>query len=134
VRDGIISFVVGAVFAVGLALAGMTQPSVVIGFLDVTDWNPSLVFVMGGAVVVYGIAYRLITSRKRPVLAAELPELGRLRIDKRLIAGSALFGIGWGLAGVCPGPALASLGAPAIGPIVFVAAMLFGTALVRRLS
>jgi uncharacterized membrane protein YedE/YeeE len=134
VRDGIICFVVGVVFAVGLAIAGMTQPAVVIGFLDVSAWNPSLLFVMGAAVLVYGIAFRAITARGKPVLAAAFPTFDRRGIDLRLIAGSALFGIGWGLAGVCPGPAFASLGALAVGPVVFVAAMLAGTALVRRLS
>ena len=133
-KDGLVAFVVGVVFAVGLALAGMTQPAVIIGFLDVSAWNPALLFVMAGAVAVYGVASRLILARSRPVLGARFPAFDKQEIDRRLVLGSVLFGVGWGLSGVCPGPAFASLGAVTVRPVVFVVAMLVGIALVKRLS
>lgn len=126
----IIAFATGLLFALGLVISGMTQPSKVVGFLDFFgNWDPSLAFVMGGAVVVNTILYRFIKKRSQPLLAPTFHMPSRNDIDWRLIAGSALFGVGWGLAGYCPGPgitAIASLQAPAL---VFVAAMAAGMVL-----
>ena len=116
----------GALFSLGLAMSGMTDPAKVIGFLDVTgEWDPTLLFVMAGAVMVFGIAWRVSRRLRAPVLAPGFPELPE-RIDRRLLLGALLFGAGWGLAGYCPGPALASLGAGAAGSAPFVLAMIAG--------
>jgi uncharacterized membrane protein YedE/YeeE len=120
----------GFLFAIGLALSGMTQPGKVIGFLDFFGkWDPSLAFVMGGAVGVYFWAYRVIAGRGRALSGSALPEVPRSRIDVRLIGGALLFGIGWGLSGFCPGPALVSVGAAAPAALWFVPAMAAGVVL-----
>ena len=123
-----VAFVCGLLFAVGLAVAGMTQPSKILGFLDLFGgrWDPSLAFVMVGAIGVY-VAARALAPR-RPLFAAEYPELRRRGIDRRLGAGSLLFGIGWGLIGFCPGPAIVALGALVPGSLVFGASLLIGMA------
>ncbi len=124
-KNPVVAFAVGLVFALGLGLAGMTQPARVIGFLDLFGrWDPTLLFVMLGAIPVYFVCYRL--RRPSPLFASsyDLPAPGR--IDGRLIAGAALFGIGWGLAGFCPGPALVSLVTLLPAVLLFVGAMLIG--------
>jgi uncharacterized membrane protein YedE/YeeE len=121
------AFLAGLVFGIGLILSGMTDPGKVIGFLDITgNWDPSLVLVMGGAVLVGFFAFSFAGRRGRSFLggALELPQ--RRDIDTRLVAGSIVFGIGWGLAGFCPGPALVSLGSGQDKAAVFVVAMLLG--------
>jgi len=124
------AFASGALFAAGLVLGGMTQPAKIVGFLDVAGrWDPSLALVMGGAVATYAVAFRLTRRRARPLLADGFVLPTRRDIDARLIAGAALFGVGWGLAGYCPGPALASLAAGAEQAVCFVAAMLIGMAI-----
>jgi uncharacterized membrane protein YedE/YeeE len=120
------AFGAGLLFGIGLIVGGMTRPAKVIGFLDVTgDWDPSLAFVMGGALAVHLALYRLIRRRPSPLLDARFHVPTRRDVDVRLVAGAALFGAGWGLAGFCPGPALVSA---ASGPeaALFVAAMLVG--------
>jgi len=120
----------GLLFGAGLTISGMTDPQRVRGFLDLFGrWDPTLAFVMGGAVIVMAIAWRMLRRMGHPVFAERFVLPGRSDLDARLILGSALFGIGWGLAGLCPGPAIATLAlAPlAVGP--FVAAMLAGMAL-----
>lgn len=127
-RQGAFAFLSGAIFAAGLILGGMTQPGKVQGFLDVAGagaWDPTLIFVMGGALVVYGVLYRLIMRRPAPLLEAKFHVPTRRDLDGRLIGGAALFGVGWGLAGYCPGPALASLGG-GLMPLTFVGAMIAG--------
>jgi hypothetical protein len=122
------AFVSGLTFALGLGLAGMTQPAKVIGFLDVAGrWDPSLALVMGGAVLVTLVTFALVLRRRAPVLAPafDLPRLSR--IDRPLVVGAVVFGVGWGLSGVCPGPALVSLATLTPASLVFVAAMLGGT-------
>jgi uncharacterized protein len=120
----------GLLFGLGLALSGMLDPARVRGFLDVAGaWDPSLVFVLGGAVTVSGLGYRLSRRRARPVLATRFDWPANRRIDAPLVAGAALFGIGWGLSGFCPGPAVAALSTGASPVLVFVAAMLAGMAL-----
>lgn len=117
----------GLLFGAGLALSGMTDPSVVLGFLDLFgDFNPALAFVLGGAVGTTLLAFRFVLRRPAPLLAARFELPSRRDIDARLLGGAALFGIGWGLAGYCPGPALVSAGALIDTALVFVPAMLAG--------
>ncbi len=129
-----IAAVAGVLFALGLLLAGMTQPTKVIGFLDITgDWDPSLAFVMMGAIGVHLIAYWLIRGRAAPLFDAKFHLPTRRDLDRRLIAGAAIFGVGWGLAGYCPGPAVVSVAAG--GPtLAFFAAMLVGIVAQRVLD
>ncbi|MFT4705784.1 MAG: putative membrane protein YedE/YeeE [Bradymonadia bacterium] len=120
----------GVIFGSGLVVSGMTQPEKVIGFLDFFgDWDPSLAFVMGGALLVYGVGSRMVQSRARPLVEPTWHLPTRKDIDGRLLAGAALFGIGWGLGGFCPGPAFTSIFAGlsgVFGILVFIAAMLAG--------
>ncbi len=120
-------FAVGVLFAVGLGISGMTQPIKVIGFLDVAGaWDPALAFVMGGAVMVTFFGYRVVLRRPLPVLARGFDIPKRSDIDLPLVAGAALFGLGWGLAGFCPGPALVALASGSMDVVVFVVAMFAG--------
>ena len=99
----------GALFGAGLLLSGMTRPDRVIGFLDVTrDWDPSLAFVMGGATLVYGVAFRSIRRRREPWFDGGFSLPTRHHIDRALLVGAAIFGVGWGLGGLCPGPGVVS--------------------------
>lgn len=125
------AFLSGLVFAGGLVLGGMTQPSKVVGFLDVTggNWDPSLAFVMGGALLTYGVALRLITRRPQPLLGGRFQIPTRRDVTPRLLVGAGLFGVGWGLGGFCPGPAFTSLASGAGEALIFVAAMVGGMAL-----
>lgn len=117
----------GLVFGFGLVLSGMTNPRKVVGFLDVFgNWDPSLGLVMAGALAVTLIAFPLVTRRNKPVFDAVLHLPTRTDVDLPLIAGSILFGIGWGIAGYCPGPAIASLGGPIADAAIFVTAMVAG--------
>lgn len=120
----------GGLFALGLAVAGMTQPDKVIGFLDVFGaWDPDLAFVMAGAIAVNAPTYFLIRRRSAPFLLPKWSLPSRRDVDKRLVAGGALFGVGWGLGGYCPGPALTSLPSASGAVITFTLAMLAGMAL-----
>ena len=117
----------GLLFGAGLALAGMTDPAVVLGFLDFAGrWNPALLFVMAGAVCVTFIGYRLALAQPRPLLAPAFALPATAPLDTPLVAGAALFGLGWGLAGYCPGPALASLISGNADVLLFVVAMVLG--------
>lgn len=123
----LISFLAGMIFSVGLVISGMTNPKVVIGFLDIFgEWDYSLAFVMIGAVVVNLILFSFILKRKKPIYENDFTLPNTKIIDKDLIIGSALFGIGWGLVGICPGPAIVNLVTFSIPAIVFFAAMVFG--------
>jgi len=131
---GALAFGCGVLFAVGLALAGMTNPAKVIGFLDVAGrWDPSLAFVMGPALGVYALAWRFRRRSAAPFLGVAYPEPASGGIDSRLLGGAAIFGVGWGIAGYCPGPAIASVTVTAAAP-VFVVAMLAGMAAVGRVD
>jgi uncharacterized membrane protein YedE/YeeE len=124
--------VAGALFGAGLMVSGMTQPARVIGFLDpLGGWDPALAFVMAGAVVVYALAFRTIRRRNDPWFDTRFHVPSRRDIDRQLVVGAALFGIGWGLAGLCPGPALVSAGSASAGGLLFVIAMLMGVYLHR---
>ncbi|MGE0631949.1 MAG: DUF6691 family protein [Pseudobdellovibrionaceae bacterium] len=131
-RQNVVSFIVGLLFAVGLTVSGMTQPQKVISFLNPWDWDASLLFVMLGAVGVHLISYPLIKRRSSPLLDTKWHVPTRKDVTTRLILGSALFGIGWGLAGFCPGPALTSLAARDIRSVFFVGAMIFGMLLFKK--
>jgi len=129
----VVAFAAGLLFALGLGIGGMTQPAKVIGFLDVAgDWDPSLAFVMGGALLVYAIVARLALSRPAPFLEAKFFVPTRRDIDRPLVVGATLFGAGWGLAGYCPGPALVSLASGRAPVLVFVVAMLLGMWIEQR--
>jgi uncharacterized membrane protein YedE/YeeE len=122
-------FVSGIVFALGLGISGMTHPAKIIAFLDFSGaWDPSLALVMAGAVGTYALLYPRIRRRPLPLFGASFAVPTRTDVDARLIGGAALFGVGWGLGGFCPGPAIVALvsGVPAV--FVFVASMLFGMA------
>lgn len=117
----------GLVFGLGLAVSGMTEPAKVIGFLDVTgNWDPSLAFVMVGAILVHWVLYRFIMRWPSPMLGGTFRVPDRRDIDRRLVLGSAIFGFGWGVAGYCPGPGIVSLGSGGAAALTFVAAMLAG--------
>lgn len=122
----------GMLFGAGLTLSGMTDPKRVRGFLDFFgNWDPTLAFVMGGAVIVMALAWRLRSRMAAPVFGEKFSMPDRTDIDPRLMIGSALFGIGWGIAGLCPGPAVASLALAPMHVLPFVAAMLVGMSVHR---
>lgn len=117
----------GVLFGVGLVVAGMTRPSKVVAFLDVFgDWDPSLAFVMGGAIVVHFLAYRLVPRMPRPLFAGAWTLPSRRDVDARLLVGAAMFGAGWGISGYCPGPALTSVVSGASPVVIFTLSMLAG--------
>jgi uncharacterized membrane protein YedE/YeeE len=123
----------GLLFGAGLAVGGMTTPAKVIGFLDVGGrWDPSLAFVMLGAVVIHFFAYRWVRGSAAPLFADEFAIPKLRHIDAKLVGGSALFGVGWGMGGYCPGPGIVSLGAGRSDALVFVASMALGWFLTAR--
>ena len=126
---------IGALFGVGLALSGMLNPAKVTGFLDLFGvWDPSLAFVMGGGVIANFIGHRIVTRRAAPVFGDGFSMPTRTDIDSRLLLGAALFGVGWGLAGLCPGPAIASILIAPGEVALFVLMMLAGLAVGRMLT
>lgn len=131
-RTALTSLVSGTLFGAGLALGGMTDPARVRGFLDIFgDWDPTLAFVMGGAVIVMAIAWRNVPRMAEPVIAGQFHLPTKSDLTPRLIGGAALFGVGWGIAGLCPGPGIAALVIEPAAAAIFVVAMLAGMALVR---
>lgn len=130
----LIEFLVGLLFGLGLILAGMTDPGKVIGFLDLAGaWDPSLAFVMGGAIAVCVFAFAVAKKRSSAFMGGAMHLPGTREIDKRLVIGSLVFGVGWGLAGFCPGPAVVAAGAGHWQALLFTLAMLAGMA-VHELS
>jgi uncharacterized membrane protein YedE/YeeE len=126
-KQNLIALFSGLLFGVGLAFSQMMNPNKVLNFLDITgNWDPSLALVMGGALFVTFISFRFITQQKSPLFAPKFSLPTRTDLDKPLIIGAMLFGIGWGLAGFCPGPAIASLGSTGFDAVIFVAAMVSG--------
>jgi uncharacterized membrane protein YedE/YeeE len=121
------TYLIGLIFGVGISISGMANPAKVLNFFDIAGtWDPSLVFVMGGAVVVAFLGYKIVLRRPVPMLDAKFHLPDNPRIDARLLGGSALFGVGWGIAGFCPGGALPALGTGQIDVFVFVAALIAG--------
>jgi hypothetical protein len=132
---GIVALLCGIVFGIGLAVSGMTDTAKVLGFLDIFGaWVPDLAFVMGGAVCVTLVTFRFVLKRKRPVLSPSFLLSGKTVIDGRILGGAAIFGIGWGIYGYCPGPALSALVYLDSKTGIFVVAMLVGMALANRVS
>ena len=126
----LVALFAGTLFGVGLAVSGMMNPQKVIGFLDVAgEWDPTLIFVMGGALLVTLPAFRLILKRPRPIFADGFALPTKSALDTRLLGGATLFGVGWGLSGFCPGPAVAALATGLTPVFAFVAAMVGGMAL-----
>ena len=125
----------GLLFGIGLIFSGMSDPSKVLGFLDVTgQWDPSLAFVLGGAVLVGSLVFPFASKRPQSLLGEVIQLPTAKQIDRRLVFGSITFGIGWGLAGYCPGPAIASLALGNLKPLLFVIAMLAGMELFEVLE
>lgn len=131
-REALAGLAVGILFGIGLAVSQMVNPAKVLGFLDLAgNWDPTLALVLAGAVAASGVGFRLVIQRPRPLLASKFHLPTRKDIDARLVGGGVIFGIGWGLVGFCPGPALAALALGLWQPAVFVAAMLAGMVLFR---
>ncbi|MBL0933172.1 MAG: YeeE/YedE family protein [Rhizobiaceae bacterium] len=131
----LVNLALGLLFGAGLVVSGMSDPAKVMNFLDLFGtWDPSLAFVMGGAVLVAFFGYRLVFARGRPIARGGFNLPTRTDIDARVVAGPAIFGIGWGLGGFCPGPALTALGLGATGTLAFLPAMFLGMWAARLLS
>jgi uncharacterized membrane protein YedE/YeeE len=123
----LVALLSGVLFGTGLAISGMVNPAKVLNFFDVFGtWDPSLAFVMAGALAVTMAGYRLVLRQSSPAFASRFHLPSARQIDARLITGSALFGLGWGLSGFCPGPAIASLTTLSVQPVTFIVAMLVG--------
>lgn len=131
----VVNLLLGLLFGIGLVVSGMADPAKILNFLDLAGtWDPSLLFVMGGAAVTTLIGYRFVLNRPRPVLADKFQLPVKRQIDGRLLAGAALFGIGWGMGGFCPGPALTALGLGEAGTLLFVPAMGVGMVLAKLVA
>lgn len=129
------AFASGLIFGLGLILAGMANPAKVLGFLDVAGtWDPSLAFVMAGAIMIGFVAFLFAKKRTQSFLGLPMQMPTNQLIDKKLVFGSALFGIGWGLAGICPGPGIVLLGVGEIKGLVFVSALLLGVLIFRLID
>ena len=125
----IVVFALGLLFGVGLLVSGLADPAKVLNFLDLAGaWDPSLLFVMGGAVLVAALGFRIARGRGQSVLGAPMRLPGPGVIDRRLVLGSVVFGVGWGLAGFCPGPALVAMGSGYVEALIFAGAMVAGMA------
>lgn len=134
-KNALAALAVGFIFAIGLGLSGMTQPQKVIGFLDLFgNWDPSLIFVMAGAIAVHFVTYRLIRKRQSPLLSTDWHVPTKKEITPALIIGAFIFGVGWALGGYCPGPAITSLASFDKTPFVFVISMLVGMILFRQID
>ena len=121
------AYLIGLIFGIGISISGMANPAKVLNFFDIAGaWDPSLIFVMGGALIVTALGYRLVLRKPAPIMAARFDLPTNRNLDARLLGGAAVFGIGWGISGFCPGGALPALGTGRIEVLVFVAAMLVG--------
>ena len=128
-----LGYIAGLLFGVGLGLGGMTDPARVLGFLDIFGaWDPTLLFVLGGAVITTFVGYRVVLRQAKPLRGNSFRLPTRNDLDGKLLMGAALFGIGWGLSGYCPGPAFASIGNPSYPLIAMLLAMIAGWWVARR--
>ncbi|WP_394250287.1 DUF6691 family protein [Vibrio profundi] len=134
--ESAVSLVAGILFGAGMIISGMVDPTKVIGFLDITgDWDPSLAFVMGGALMVFAPFYQLfIKGRKQAVNGDPIDLVTNTKVDSKLVVGSSVFGIGWGIAGICPGPAITSLSSGSMEIVVFIMMMLVGMTIAKHVS
>ena len=131
-RQGI-AFFTGVLFALGLGVSGMTQPQNIVGFLDIFgDWNPSLIFVMVGAIGFHGISYFFIREKQSPLFAEKFQVPQADSINKRLLVGASVFGMGWGISGFCPGPGVVALASGGLNPLLFVSGLALGMAIFRQ--
>ncbi|MGQ2910061.1 MAG: DUF6691 family protein [Aliihoeflea sp.] len=131
----LVNLALGLLFGAGLVVSGMSDPAKVLNFLDLFGtWDPSLAFVMGGAMLVTFVGYRLVLTRAEPIVGSQFHLPARNDLDARIVAGPAIFGIGWGLGGFCPGPALTALGLGATGTLAFIPAMILGMWAARLLA
>lgn len=130
-----IAYLIGLVFGLGISMSGMANPAKVLNFFDVAgSWDPSLAFVMGGAVLVTFFGYRWVLTRPKPLFDTQFSLPSRTDIDGRLISGSLIFGVGWGIAGFCPGGALPALGTGNLTVVLFVVALIVGIYLTRTVE
>lgn len=128
------AYLIGLIFGIGISMSGMANPAKVLNFFDVAgSWDPSLIFVMGGALVVTFLGYRFVLQRPAPALASKFELPTNRKLDARLLGGSALFGVGWGIAGFCPGGALPALGTGQLEVFIFTAAVIGGILIARQL-
>ena len=131
----VINLIIGLIFGLGLVISGLANPEKVLNFLDITgNWDPSLALVMGAAVVTTFIGYRVVFARKKPLCAIDFDVPANCKADKSLMTGAILFGIGWGLGGICPGPAITTVGLTATGTLIFVPAMIVGMLIARKVK
>ncbi|SDU44043.1 DUF6691 family protein [Stappia sp. ES.058] len=129
------AFAIGLVFGIGILVSGMANPAKVLNFFDVAGtWDPSLGFVMGGALIVTAIGFRLVLSRSHPLLANGFAIPTRQDVDLRLLGGAAIFGVGWGITGFCPGGVIPALGLGRMEPAIFVAALIAGMLMVKLIE
>lgn len=132
--NALIGLICGLIFGLGLIISGMANPAKVIGFLDISGtWDPTLAFVMAGALAISSIGFMLSRQRSRPVFAVAFAIPSRQDLDARLLGGATLFGIGWGLIGLCPGPALVALGGAGNEALVFILSLCAGLLLAPRI-
>lgn len=135
IKNALASFATGLVFAIGLGISGMTMPSKVLGFLDLFgNFDASLIFVMAGAILVHFITYRIVKKRKTPILDQQWHVPTKTNITPSLVIGAFIFGFGWALGGMCPGPALTRLAAFESSTIIFILSMLVGMFIFRQLD
>ena len=131
----LISLLSGIIFGLGLTISGMVNPQKVLGFLNIFDaWDPSLIFVMVGAIIIFAPMHFIFKKKSRPILAKNFISIDNKNIDKKLLIGSGLFGVGWGLAGLCPGPAIASISFLNPSSLIFVLFMFVGFFIANRIE
>ncbi len=134
-KKNLSALIAGTIFGFGLIVSGMSNPDKVINFLNVSGhWDPSLLFVLGGAVITTFIGYRFVLKRKNPILDSEFFLPTNTVVDKKLLIGAALFGAGWGMTGFCPGPAITGLAFGVMEPVVFIISMSIGYLIMNKLS